>query len=66
MTTKALLPGIVGSDGRVRPTPMVVTLDADGRVLSAEPLGAHEPDSTIFMSGLYDVTRRCVIYPTKS
>ncbi|MDE6146186.1 MAG: hypothetical protein K2F96_07900 [Muribaculaceae bacterium] len=41
-----LLPGIIEADGRVNPTPVIVTLRADGVVTEWTPLDGHEPHST--------------------
>lgn len=44
--TRHILPGMVNAEGKVDPTPVIVTLDADGRITGWHPLDGHEPNST--------------------
>lgn len=43
MTSKHLLPGTIDGQGRVAATPVIVELDASGRVVSFAGISAHEP-----------------------
>lgn len=53
--TNHLLLGIRDSDGRITPTPVIVTLTPDGKVAAWHPLGAHEPHSTTPLRALLDL-----------
>ncbi len=44
--TRHLLPGTIGTDGKISAVPVIVTLSSDGTVSTWEHLDAHEPHST--------------------
>ena len=50
MTINVLLRGYIDFDGKVKSTPIVVTLNEQKEVVKYETLGIHEPHSTTFDS----------------
>ena len=53
--SRHLLPGTIDADGKVDPTPVIITLDSEGRVAEWHPLDGHEPHSTTPLRALLNL-----------
>lgn len=51
-TSLHLAPGVIDSAGKVHPTPVIVTIDSGGKVMSYKPLSGHEPAFTTVTNAL--------------